>query len=188
MEAEKYTHFTVEDYLEAEDGAEIRHEYLNGTIHAMSGASRRHNSIGGAIYRVISSRIGRGPCRIYMSEVKVRVRTMDGDFFYYPDIMVGCDPTDKHDYYLERPSILFEVTSPSTAATDRREKLLAYQSLPSLEHYVIVSQKRPSIEWFRRSDEGWDRIILSTSDDRIAFPSLDVSLTLGEIYEGIELE
>lgn len=186
MEAEKYTLFTVEDYLEAEDGAEIRHEYLNGTIHAMSGASRRHNTISLRIARALDRQVGPDPCRTYMSEVKVRVRTMAGDFFYYPDVMVGCDPTDKHDYYLERPSILFEVTSPSTAAKDRREKLLAYQSLPSLEHYVIVSQERPSIEWFRRSDEGWDRIILSTSDDRMAFPSIGVSLTLGEIYEGID--
>jgi len=187
MEAEKYTLFTVEDYLESEDGAEIRHEYLNGTIHAMSGTSRRHNVIGGTIYRVLSSRLGRGPCRTYMADVKVRVRTMAGDFFYYPDVMVGCDPTDKHDYYLERPSVLFEVTSPSTEATDRREKLLAYQSLPSLEHYVIVSQERPALEWFRRSAEGWERLILSAPEDRIDFPSLGVSLTLGEIYEGIEM-
>jgi len=185
MEAEKLHLQTVEDYLESEDGAEIRHEYLNGTIHAMSGASRRHNTISFRIARELDRQIAPGSCRIYMADVKVRVRTMAGDFFYYPDVMVGCDATDKHDYYLERPSVLFEVTSRSTEATDRREKLLAYQSLPSLEHYVIVSQERPALEWFRRSAEGWERLILSAPEDRIDFPSLGVSLTPGEIYEGI---
>jgi len=188
MEAEKYPLYTVEDYLEAEQCGEVRHEYLYGTIHAMEGGSRRHNDIAVTITTLLRSRLGGGPCRTYVADVKVRVHAMAGDLFYYPDVMVGCDPSDRHDYFLERPSLLIEVTSPSTEATDRREKLLAYQSLDSLEHYVIVSQETRRIEWFRRSGDGWERLILTAPEDRLDFAALGATLTLGEVYEGIEME
>ncbi|HRQ91199.1 MAG TPA: Uma2 family endonuclease [Bacteroidia bacterium] len=185
MEAEKYQLHTIEEYFEAEEQSEVRHEYLAGTVHAMAGGTRRHNEIAGQLYRLLHSKLGKGPCRTYMSDVKVRVQTMAGDFFYYPDVMVGCDPSDRHAHYLERPSILCEVTSPSTEATDRREKLLAYQTLPSLEHYVIVSQDEPSIDWFRRTANGWERVRLADADDRLEFPSVGASMSVSEIYDGI---
>jgi Uma2 family endonuclease len=186
MKWEKYTLITVEDYLEAEQRSEVRHEYLYGTIHAMAGGSKRHNAICGQIYRLVVGRLGRGPCRVYIADVKVRVRTRLGEIFYYPDVMVGCDPTDRHEFYLERPSILFEVTSPSTELTDRREKLTAYQSLASLGHYVIVSQDARSVEWFRRVEDGWERFVLKAAQDRIEFGEVEVTMSLEEIYEGID--
>ncbi len=186
MEAEKYTLITVEDYLEAEQRSEIRHEYLYGTIHAMAGGSRRHNQICLTIASVLQRKIGKGPCQTYMNDVKVRVRTRLGEIFYYPDVMVGCDPTDRNEFYLERPSILFEVTSPSTELTDRREKMTAYQSLASLDHYVIVSQEVRAVEWFRRVEDGWERVVLEEADDRLEFGPIGVAMSLGEIYEGVD--
>jgi Uma2 family endonuclease len=186
MAAEKYTLHSVAEYLEEEQRSEVRHEYLNGTLHAMAGSSRRHNEICGQIYELLRSRLRGGPCRTYLADVKVRIRAMAGDLFYYPDVMLGCDPTDRHDYYLERPWILFEVTSPSTELTDRREKLLAYQNLPSLGHYVIVSQDVPHIEWFQRTDAGWERLILTAHEDRMDFASIGASLSLGEIYGSVD--
>jgi len=134
MEAEKYTLFTVEEYLEAEQRSEVRHGNLRGTIHAMAGGSWRHNQICLAIASVLQRKIRKGSCQACMNDFKVLVRTRLGEIFYYPDVMVGCDPTDRNDFYLERPSILSEVTSPSTEQTDRREKLTVYQSPASFEH------------------------------------------------------
>lgn len=186
MEAEKHTLFTVADYLEAEQRSEIRHEYLYGTIHAMAGGSRRHNQICLAIASVLQRKMRTGPCRTYMNDVKVLVRTRLGEIFYYPDVMVGCDPTDRHEFHLERPSILFEVTSPSTELTDRREKLTAYQSLASLEHYVIVSQEARAVEWFRRVEDGWERIVLKEAEDHLTFHQIETGISLREIYEEID--
>lgn len=114
----------------------------------------------------------------------MHIRTLVGEFFYYPDVMVGCDPADRHEYYLERPSVVFEVTSPTTALTDRRGKLLAYQSLPSLEHYVMVDQDGPRIEWMRRAGEGWERLVLTGEGERLEFGSIGAGMSVGEIYEG----
>jgi Uma2 family endonuclease len=184
MAAEKYSLLSVAEYLAAEEIAEERHEYLHGTLHAMAGSSRRHNEICGRLYEILRSRLRGGPCKTYMGDVKLHIRTLVGEFFYYPDVMVGCDPADRHEYYLERPSVVFEVTSPTTALTDRREKLLAYQSLPSLEHYVMVDQDGPRIEWMRRAGEGWERLVLTEEGERLEFGAIGVGMSVGEVYEG----
>ncbi len=114
MEAEKFNLETVEEYLEAEKTRDPKHEYLAGTVHAMSRASRRHNVIALSTANLLRERLRKGRCETYLADVKICVRTKAGVFFYYPDVMVGCDPTDRHEYYLDRPLILFEVTSAST--------------------------------------------------------------------------
>jgi Uma2 family endonuclease len=116
--------------------------------------------------------------------VKLHIRVLAGDLFYYPDVMVGCDPTDRHEYYLERPTVVFEVTSPTTALTDRREKLLAYQSVPSLEHYVMVSQDEMRVEWLRRAGEGWERLVLTEPNEQLEMESIGAGMSVGEIYAG----
>lgn len=188
MEAEKFNLETVEEYLEAEKTRDPKHEYLAGTVHAMSRASRRHNVIALSTANLLRERLRKGRCETYLADVKICVRTKAGVFFYYPDVMVGCDPTDRHEYYLDRPLILFEVTSASTESTDRREKLLAYQGIASLRHYGIVSQTKRAVEWFRRAGDGWEKVRLTGPDDALDFPEIGVSLRLEEIYEGIEFE
>jgi Uma2 family endonuclease len=77
----------------------------------------------------------RGPCSVFVSNVKVRI----GDIFYYPDLCVTCSRTDTDLYYSTEPSLIVEAMSPTTEAVDRSDKRLAYQSLPSLREYVLVS-------------------------------------------------
>ena len=184
MAAEKFQIVSVAEYLAEEEGGEVRHEYLHGTLHAMAGSSRRHNEICGQLYEMLRSRLRGGPCETYFSDVKLHIRVLAGDLFYYPDVMVGCDPTDRHEYYLERPTVVFEVTSPTTALTDRREKLLAYKSVPSLEHYVMVSQDEMRVEWLRRAGEGWERLVLTEPGERLEMESIGAGMSVGEIYAG----
>lgn len=185
MGAEKLHYYSVEDYLDSEMVSEIRHEYLGGVVHAMSGASRRHNEVALGIHALLKSRLKGGGCSVYAEAVKLHIKTSLAEYFYYPDVMVGCDPADNHEYFLEHPAILFEVLSPSTEQIDRREKLLAYQTIASLEHYVIVSQDERRVEWVRRAENSWEVSMLTEPEDRLEFPGQGASLSLAEIYEGI---
>lgn len=184
--AERLQLSTVEEYLRDEVARETKHEYLGGTVHAMAGASRKHNRIVRRIEGLLNGQFGRGPCEAWNSDVKLHIKTSLAEYFYYPDVMVGCDPADNHEYFLENPSILFEVLSPSTESIDRREKLLAYQTIPSLEHYVIVAQEEPRVEWLRREGNSWKVAVLTDPSDRIEFPGQGAALSLAEIYDGIE--
>ncbi|GAC1446325.1 MAG: Uma2 family endonuclease [Pyrinomonadaceae bacterium] len=180
----KSTHkISVEDYLEGEKISEIRHEYLDGEVYAMSGASRRHNEICGNLYERLRTRLRGGQCRTYMNEVKVYVAAHNA--FYYPDVVVTCDPQDDDEYIIKHPSLIVEVLSPSTEATDRREKLFAYQKIESLVEYVIVEQdKIGAIRHYRDAQRQWLKEYL-TAEDVLNLESVELKFPLTELYEDV---
>ena len=172
---------SVEDYLEMEKTATVRHEYVAGEVYAMTGASRRHNRIAGNVYRRLADAAAGGPCRVYMETVKLRIE----DIFYYPDVMVACEDEPEDPYYEDSPCLVVEVVSPSTESTDRREKLAAYKRIPGLKAYLIVDQERMQVERHFRDEEGaWCRADL-VDEGRFSVPRPEMSLTLAEIYEGL---
>ena len=145
---------SVEEYLLAEDKSEIRHEYLGGKTFAMAGASEEHNLIAGNIYALLRSHLRGTTCRPFVSDMKVKVETEKVDIFYYPDIVVTCDPQDNDRYVKTHPNLIVEVLSDSTETTDRREKLVNYQNLESLQEYVLVSQNEIKVEVYRKDPQG----------------------------------
>src|SRR2546423_15198774 len=124
---------SVEDDLAGEEASEIKHEYLAGVVYAMVGTSKEHNRIAQNIAFAARPRLKGNPGELFISDVKVRVAALGDDVFYYPDVMVGCDPRDTHRLYLCYPRILVEVSSKSTERLDRREKRWAYQTIETLE-------------------------------------------------------
>lgn len=173
---------TIGEYLKLEETATIKHEYVAGEIHAMVGASRRHNRVAGNIYRKLADAAEGGPCRVYISDMKVRVAE---DLFYYPDVMVACVPEPEDPYVESEPCLVVEVSSPSTEKTDRREKLAAYKKIPSLSAYLIVAQDRAWVERHWRSEDGvWRRADL-VDEGRVPVPCPETEITLAQVYEGL---
>ncbi len=124
---------SVDAYLEGEETSEIRHEYIGGQVYAMSGGSEAHNLICGNLYSAMRHHLRGSPCKVFMADMKLRLNIAEDDIFYYPDLLVTCDPSDNERYFKTQPSVLVEVLSPSTERLDRREKFLSYIALPSLE-------------------------------------------------------
>lgn len=117
--------------------------------------------------------------------MKLRIATGPSERFYYPDVMVTCSESDTHDLYKVAPCLLAEVTSPSTAATDHREKLMAYQRLPELRDYLIVSAEERLVERYRRDpEEGW-WYHEYREQATLTLPYLNLTLTLDDVYEGV---
>lgn len=154
--------YTLEEYLQLEEYANVKHEYLDGAIHAMAGGSPEHGAIAVRIGAALIPQLrGRG-CTVYSSDVRVRVRATG--LSTYPDLSVGCgerevDPLDPH--ALVDPVVLVEVLSPSTEAYDRGEKLRHYQQIPSLREVLFVAHDRDEVEIRRRSASGWDRDVVA---------------------------
>ena len=107
---------SVEEYLAGEERAQVRHEYVSGRLFAMSGASRAHNTIAVNLVAAIRERLRGGPCRVFVSDVKVRIKAIDA--FYYPDVVVTCEPDDQEAYWVEKPLLLIEVLPPTAEAVD----------------------------------------------------------------------
>lgn len=176
---------SVEEYLLAEDKSEIRHEYLGGKTFAMAGASEEHNLIVGNIYTLLRPHLRGTTCRPFVSDMKVKVETEKIDIFYYPDILVTCDPQDNDRYVKTRPNLIVEVLSDSTKTTDRREKLVNYQNLESLQEYVLVSQDEIKVEVYRQdAQRNWSVQTLGKGDD-LKLNSVGLTLTMTDIYEDV---
>jgi Uma2 family endonuclease len=74
---------------------------------------------------------------------------------YYPDVVVVCGPAG-HDLYETDATWIVEVLSPSTEDKDRREKALAYATLPSLRGYVLADPDNLRLVLGRHdADGGW---------------------------------
>lgn len=169
--------------LQENDRAEgARHEYVNGQIFAMVGASRRHNLASMNLGSLLHQKLRGTGCNIFLSDMKVRIKILRDERFYYPDIQASCVP-EKDLYYNEHPCLIVEVLSPHTERTDRNEKFDAYRMLDSLQEYVLISQDSPYIELYRRRDD-W-QVQPLVSGDTLALESVDLAVPLSEIFEGV---
>jgi Uma2 family endonuclease len=175
---------SVADYLEGEKHSQVRHEYLDGEVYAMAGTSRRHNEIIGNLIEKLRRHLRGDTCRPYFVDIKVRIERLNR--FYYPDIIIICGEEDQ--YFVDKPKLIIEILSPSTALTDRREKMFAYKEIESLEEYILIEQDKMYAEVYRRRrDSGlWDWIEFFP-DEEIEFASIDFKMPMSEIYAGVEL-
>ncbi|MGF1496769.1 MAG: Uma2 family endonuclease, partial [Elainellaceae cyanobacterium] len=165
-----------------------KHEYINGSLRAMAGASDAHVTIAGNLFALLRSHVRGSGCRVYIADMKARIDARN--CFYYPDVMVTCDPRDQATTTYKRfPCLIVEVLSDSTEAFDRGDKFADYQTLDTLQEYVLISTHRQRVDHFRRSDTGLWTLQFHTPDQAtLHFSSLDFALTLADLYEDVELE
>ncbi|MEM9510531.1 MAG: Uma2 family endonuclease, partial [Cyanobacteria bacterium P01_E01_bin.35] len=127
---------TPEAYLQLEVDSDIKHEYIDGEIYAMGGATDTHVTIALNLAVLLRNHLRNSDCRVYISDMKVKIETKNR--FFYPDVMVTCEPQDRENTtYKQFPRLIIEVLSDSTEAFDRGDKFADYQSLSSLQEYVL---------------------------------------------------
>ncbi|MEY6431792.1 Uma2 family endonuclease [Thioalkalicoccus limnaeus] len=177
----------IDTYLQGELGSESRHEYVAGQTFMMAGAGERHSRIAGNLFFHLRGAIRGTPCGVFVSDMKVRITAHDS--FYYPDVLVTCDPSDRESLNKTTPCLIAEVLSPATEIIDRREKLIAYRTLPSLRDYLLISQDSRRVERYYRDAAGhWTHEIIEDGGLQIVCGDLDVALTLADLYEDVVFE
>jgi len=179
---------SIKEYLKLEEHSSVRHEYVRGQIFEMTGSTEAHNIICGNLYVAFHGHLRGTGCRVFQNDMKVRVEI--ADCFYYPDLMVTCEPLKAKSVFKGLPTVIVEVLSASTKAIDRREKLVAYRQLASLREYVLVHQNRELVEVYRKiSDEEWslEKLFGSEVLALSGVPGDRFSIEVSAIYEGLEL-
>jgi Uma2 family endonuclease len=148
--------YTFDDYLELEDVAQVRHEFFDGEIYAMAGGTPEHAAMAAAVTTILGRQLGSTPCRVYSSDLRVRV--LATGLATYPDVTVVCGPSERDPQsatHLTNPKLIVEVLSRSTAEYDRNEKLVHYRQIPSLACVVLVDREAAHIETWARGQSGW---------------------------------
>lgn len=133
---------TFEEFCDLEGHGDRRHELVGGRVYAMAGGTERHDLAAGLLYQALAPGARKAGCRPFTANRLVRTRTGAG---YYPDVMVVCGPA-AHRLYEDEPALVVEVLSPSTADTDRREKMLAFTMSSVLRQYILVDPDHRRIE------------------------------------------
>lgn len=176
------TFVTVKDYLASEDGGHIRHEYISGQLYAMADANLRHNRIARNTLVALATQRHGSTCEVFMADVKVRLTVGGEDIFYYPDLMVCCDPADYAGDYCARPGLIIEVLSGDTERIDRGEKLWSYRQIDSLQAYLILSQEEVKATLYRR-ESGWRAETFCDPGAVLVLPCAGLKLALAAVYE-----
>jgi len=176
-------YISVVEYLAHEKDSPVRHEYVDGQIYAMAGASDRHNRIALNLASRLNDHLNGGPCEVFIADMKVIV---DPLVYYYPDVVVACDPPGGDPYVRTQPHLIIEVVSPSTERIDRHEKWFAYRRVPSLLEYVLVLQDRMQVEVYRLQRDGeWTREIFAQPEEHVHFASVGFTLRVSAIYRNV---
>ena len=179
---------TPDEYLHLEAESPIKHEYINGYAYAMAGATDAHVTIALNLATMLRNHLRGTGCRVYIADMKARVEARN--CFYYPDVMVTCDPRDVETATYKRfPKLIVEVLSASTEAFDRGDKFVSYQALDTLEEYVVINTRHQRLESFRRGSDGqWLLQYYTPSAEKFELESLQFSETLTALYEDVVLE
>jgi len=185
MQQAQQLSISIKDYLKGELESDIRHEFYDGQVYAMVGAGRRHNAISLNLATLLHDKARGTDCSSFLADMKLFIPELNR--FYYPDVLLSCDKDDNHEYYCEKPCLIVEVLSPSTEAIDRREKLHAYQDIPSLKEYIMVSQDEYKVELYRRDGEHWLYFLLNEIDDVLQLTCIDLEISMPQVYEDVVL-
>ncbi|UJR86783.1 Uma2 family endonuclease [Sandaracinus amylolyticus] len=174
---------TYDEYLALESRSDVKHEFVRGEVFAMAGGTPEHAALSAAVIAGLSVALRGKPCRVYSSDLRVRVR--ETDLATYPDVAVVCgaletSPDDRH--AVTNPVVLVEVLSESTEAHDRGAKFAHYRHLTTLQEYVLVAQTERRIEVYRRNERDRFELIEAGAGETIELASLGVTLRVDDVY------
>jgi Uma2 family endonuclease len=176
--------YTVEEYLEMEKEATVKHEYFEGEIFAMSGAGDNHNEIFGNVFGEILSKLKGKPCRPYGSDKRMNIP--ENTLFTYPDISIYCNGLIHSEFDDDTsilPTVIIEILSPSTKNYDRGKKFNLYKDIPSLKECIMIESESVSVEaYYINEERNWEINQHKLITDTLTFVSMGFDMALSDIY------
>ena len=178
---------TIEEYLPWELDQDIRYEYINGEVFAMTGGTIPHNDITLNLYTFLHPHLRPRACRINVSDVKVQI-SPNGPYFY-PDLIVSCHPEDINARkFIQNPKLIVEVLSPGTSGRDRGEKFRYYLTMPTLQEYILIDSEKISVERYCRGEGRMWLYYPYSSGDIVTLSSIEFEFPIEMLYDGVGLE
>ncbi len=173
---------TSAEFLAWEAKQELKWEFDGFQPVAMTGVTDAHAAIQGNLITALNVRLRGRRCYPRGPEVKVEI----GPKYRYPDAFVSCTRVAPNATIAAEPVVIFEILSESTAKTDRTTKLVEYQSLPSVQRYVLLEQDQALATVITRVGSDWNIKVLNAVGT-LSMPEIDIEIAMAEFYDGVEL-
>ena len=169
-------------------GTPERYEWIDGVVYNMTGSSGAHAFLALAMYNLLRSTYPLdGLCQPFTEQW---VELPDGSLLA-PDTVLTCTLSDWSEpdgastpMRITHPRLIVEVLSKSTQGYDRKRKLERYKACASLEAYLLIHQKEPRVDVFRRHD-GWQEKRMIGLDTVIQLPELGLTIPLATLYANV---
>jgi len=179
--------YTVAEYLELEEQAEFKSEFVDGEIVSMAGATANHNKIALNFCRLFPVSIDGQDYDIFMSDM--RLWMPDYSRYTYPDVMVVAGQpifTDEKQTAITNPCLIVEVLSNSTQEYDRASKFKLYRSILSFREYVLVYQNNYCVEQYTKQNDGrWILTEYLQEDAVLKLESVSFEISLRDLYKRV---
>lgn len=175
--------YTFRTYLDLEEISTVKHEFLDGEIYAMAGGSVLHAALSAAAAGLLGPQL-RGRCRVYSSDLRIRVAATG--LASYADVAVVCGPVQTDPESAEtvtNPALLVEVLNPSTIDYDLGEKFEHYKQAPALQAVIYVWQDRRQIEVRQREpDDSW-RSQICQQGETASIDALECGIPVNALFD-----
>jgi Uma2 family endonuclease len=188
-------YMTVEQYLALDEATDAKYEFLDGYVFMlrppssdyddraidMAGGSIANAAICARMALLLGKALADSPCMVYTSDARMQLAERQ---YLYPDLIVACG--EQSGIMLINPSVVIEVLSPTTEKRDRGAKFKTYQSLPSVQEYLLIGSEYRAIEVRRREGRFWKEQHYYEGD-LLELKSIGVSFPFDEVYHRIHL-
>ena len=181
--------YSLDEYLALERESEVKYEYWDGEVFAMSGGTLLHDQIMGNTDDLLRTELRGRDCRVHTNNMQIKVPAAPP--YRYADGSVVCGKVEVERFngadLLLNPILIVEVLSPSTEAYDRGDKFTYYKSIPSFREYLLIAQHRPHVTHYVKSETGkWDYEETNDLGSSIYLLTIDCTLALSDIYRNVE--
>ncbi len=181
-------HMSVEEFFLWQERQTERFELVDGIpvpLRAMTGASRQHDRITVNLVGELRNRLRGKPCVTFTPDTAVRTRP---GTLRRPDAGVDCGPFRPDERVASEPTLVVEVLSPSTRATDLFQKTDEFRNVATIAYILLIEPNEARVLLRARDEEGnWHDHLIEGLDAAVDLPRLGISLPLAEIYADVPL-
>ena len=172
---------TVAEFQEWHARQPERWEFIDGWPRLMAPGSMKHSVIKSNVFRALHDVFRERGATVLVSGPQI----LTDEISAIPDVVVTCTALDLSTPAIAEPVVIVEVMSPSTEADDTGRKWLCYQRIPSLRHYLLLSQDKRLVQLHSRAGDLWRERFIERGAVELDDPP--VRLELDELYDGTEI-
>ncbi|MEH1815009.1 MAG: Uma2 family endonuclease [Nostoc sp.] len=190
MQITKQRYYTPEEYLELEEVADYKSEYIDGQIIPMAGGTVNHNQIALNLSTELNYAFKKQNYRVFMGDVRLWI--LQKRTYTYPDVMILVGEPEffnnRKDIILN-PQIIVEVLSKSTKGYDREDKFQAYRTISTFQEYLLIDQTRIHVDQFSKTGKKqWTLREYDEEDEAIALVTVPFEISLQDLYNKVNFE
>ncbi|WP_342752279.1 Uma2 family endonuclease [Aphanothece hegewaldii] len=188
MQSVEQQYLTPEEYLEREETAKDKSEYINGQIIPMADGSTNHNRLAGNFYAALHLALNDQDYDVFIGDVRLWIPQCN--VYTYPDIMIISGEAEYHENRNDtiiNPQVIIEILSPSTRGYDKDKKFKNYRTIPSFQEYILVTQTQKHVDQYVKVDhKQWSLYEYNEDDDKITLQTVPIEITLADLYKRVK--